>query len=259
MENILITFLNILASLILHLISAIFYGILGVIIWGCFRLRKTKYGEWLLVALFTLTMMAAFWILANHQFDPEEYLRNMELGLGKCAAMIKANELDTLRANLKAFNSSDAMKSSNAHHASVAFRNAVGAELPAGTGTRGLVAFNLFAHGFLACIAFDVFWFFWHQLQWKHEVRKICLAVIATTAALAMVLLQISSFVQNRWMLYGFKQNIPRLLEEVSKPEISPEVLHLLESPEYEGHYILLWPQPNERHNDKNMPEATDK
>ena len=67
------------------------------------------------------------------------------------------------------------------------------------------------------------------------------------------------SSVQNRWMLYGFKQNIPRLLEEVSKPEISPEVLHLLESPEYQGYYILLWPQPKERHNDKNMPEATDK
>ena len=255
MGNILITFLNILASLILHLIGAIFYGILGVIIWGCFRLRKTKYGEYLLVALFTLTMTATFWILSNHQFDPDEYLRNMELGLGKCAAMIKANELDTLRDNLKAFNSSNAMKSSNAHHASVAFRNAVGAELPAGTGTRGLTAFNLFAHGFLACIAFDVFWFFWHQLQWKPEGRKIFLAVIATTASLAMVLLQISSSVQNRWMLYGFKQNIPRLLEEVSQPEISPDVLHLLESPEYEGYYILLWP----RHNAQNKPEVMDK
>ena len=259
MSKILITFLSILASLILHLIGAIFYGILGVIIWGCFRLRKTKYGEWLLVALFTLTMMAAFWILANHQFNPEEYLRNMELGLGKCAAMIKANELDTLRSKLETFNSSDAMKSSNAHHASVAFRNAVGAELPAGTGTQGLVAFNLFTYGFLACLAFVVFWFLWHQLQWKPEARKIFLAVIATTASLAMVLLQISSSFQNRWMLYGFKQNIPHLLEEVSKPEISPEVLHLLESPEYQGYYILLWPQPKERHNDQNKPEATDK
>ncbi|MBO4528969.1 MAG: hypothetical protein J5743_15140, partial [Victivallales bacterium] len=85
--------------------------------------------------------------------------------------------------------------------------------------------------------------------------RKIFLAVIATTASLAMVLLQISSSFQNRWMLYGFKQNIPHLLEEVSQPEISLEVLHLLESPEYEGYYILLWP----RHDTRNKPEVTDK